>query len=538
MNLMRLYFQAVKGTDLMNDSGFFLQSITISNFRGYLGEKTFNLFSESDELRGIVLLGGPNGFGKTTLLDAIEWCFTGQVRRLVEDFKARQEKSDNKQYGLLRHSRAKQTDSVFVKISGQFNGKLIEIYREFNEGKEIDGLSNKYSKLKIIYESNVLLDTGYGNNCIEDTDLFNFNLTNSFYDRYTSSQEKNIRIYQNGRKDFYEMFSSFLGGTDELNRIEVNLEGSSKPKTKGMIQQLKEKISTSDVNANLLKNEIEEIKKNLTSLEELHAKESGLLEIIHSYPKFTIFENEQTALEIHNDFSDSKEKNIILNRQLQTLNNILLLEQYKQAYNKVNQFLIYLRNSIDLSQFDKHIADYFFENEKIILNCSKLSEERLSKQKGELERNVNLIQSLKLNNENIKLLVEIAKSVYQNAEELELHLEKVKDLSLNLEKQIRLKAELDVYNSTNKSLVALRAVVDNLDGFEEFRNKNELCPLCGSESLFSNKTVELGLIAKKFLGEIDEKRAQFSSEFQIINAEVSSNFSNIKSELSDTLEKE
>ncbi len=53
-----------------------ISSLTICNFRNYQGEHTLN-FRSSDPKRNIVLIGGYNGSGKTTIFDAIKLCMFG-----------------------------------------------------------------------------------------------------------------------------------------------------------------------------------------------------------------------------------------------------------------------------------------------------------------------------------------------------------------------------------------------------------------------------------------------------------------------------
>lgn len=55
-----------------------LHSITITDFKGISGEHVVDL--ESD----ITFLSGPNGYGKTTIYDAIELCLTGRILRIDE----------------------------------------------------------------------------------------------------------------------------------------------------------------------------------------------------------------------------------------------------------------------------------------------------------------------------------------------------------------------------------------------------------------------------------------------------------------------
>ncbi|MFD6442537.1 AAA family ATPase, partial [Peribacillus sp. NPDC060186] len=53
-----------------------IKSITIQAFRGFCDKVTFNLQDAN-----VLLLYGPNGHGKTSVYDAIEWALTGEIYR-------------------------------------------------------------------------------------------------------------------------------------------------------------------------------------------------------------------------------------------------------------------------------------------------------------------------------------------------------------------------------------------------------------------------------------------------------------------------
>lgn len=53
-----------------------ISRIELTNFKSYIHQKF--LFPKPDEGRNLILIGGMNGFGKTTLLEAIYLCFYGQ----------------------------------------------------------------------------------------------------------------------------------------------------------------------------------------------------------------------------------------------------------------------------------------------------------------------------------------------------------------------------------------------------------------------------------------------------------------------------
>jgi len=55
----------------------FIKSITIYNFKNYKNKYTFDLMSNPSENKNIVLIGGENGTGKTSILEAINLCLYG-----------------------------------------------------------------------------------------------------------------------------------------------------------------------------------------------------------------------------------------------------------------------------------------------------------------------------------------------------------------------------------------------------------------------------------------------------------------------------
>jgi exonuclease SbcC len=63
---------------LMQNENIYLERISISNFRAY--PKDFVLALPPGP--GVTILSGPNGLGKTSLFEAVEWAMTGDVRRL------------------------------------------------------------------------------------------------------------------------------------------------------------------------------------------------------------------------------------------------------------------------------------------------------------------------------------------------------------------------------------------------------------------------------------------------------------------------
>ena len=88
-----------------------IRKLRMVNFRGFR-DKTIDFNDKS-----VVLLSAANGIGKTTTIDAIEWCLTGEIGRLKTAFNNRStNESDRKQNtnGILKHRDSSNTSKVQV----------------------------------------------------------------------------------------------------------------------------------------------------------------------------------------------------------------------------------------------------------------------------------------------------------------------------------------------------------------------------------------------------------------------------------------
>ena len=95
-----------------------LRELEISNFRAYHGSHKFDLNAD------LVVLFGPNGFGKTSFFDAIDFVCTGGVARFDERFGRKIDRLLN----VLKHLDSSKDDS-FVKTTTLINDKEMQFER-------------------------------------------------------------------------------------------------------------------------------------------------------------------------------------------------------------------------------------------------------------------------------------------------------------------------------------------------------------------------------------------------------------------------
>ena len=92
-----------------------LGSIALRNFRGYFERKEVP-FSPN-----LTILLGPNGFGKSTILDAFEWLLSGQIARYERRDEARRDE-------FIRH--VDSAEEPFVDATVEEDGQTYTFRRE------------------------------------------------------------------------------------------------------------------------------------------------------------------------------------------------------------------------------------------------------------------------------------------------------------------------------------------------------------------------------------------------------------------------
>ena len=97
----------------MDRERMIINKVIINNFRGFRREKTFDFGGKT-----FVMLTAPNGKGKTSIIDAIEWCLTGDIKRLHEVYDVRNKNATEKKKnaGAILKNKDGSNEKTTVKI--------------------------------------------------------------------------------------------------------------------------------------------------------------------------------------------------------------------------------------------------------------------------------------------------------------------------------------------------------------------------------------------------------------------------------------
>lgn len=98
-----------------------INKVEISAFRAFdkLEDSTFHFSIDKDTTANFISIYAPNGYGKTSFYDAVEWAITGQISRFQknapENVKVGKEnRKNNKNQYFLQHNRQKELGFVQV----------------------------------------------------------------------------------------------------------------------------------------------------------------------------------------------------------------------------------------------------------------------------------------------------------------------------------------------------------------------------------------------------------------------------------------
>lgn len=451
-----------------------LQDITITNFRGF-SEKSFQF-----DDKPLVLLTAPNGRGKTSLLDAIEWCLTGDVRRLHQVYDERNPTKErsiqlNEETILKNKDHLREQTKVELNLSN--DGQMYCIIR-LQDKDTLNRCSQVQVNGRSGNEAELLL-----NNLIDAKNFYNYNVCD---------MQKTYDFLRVGRSEMKEKFAAFTSNHSDAEHVVENLGYYCDDIDKRINNEQKCQVPESTIL--IYRNTLKKYEKS----PEILPYDSRLL-----YPSELTNIQEMSANQ--------------LNNQLRTL--------YQCAYAHVMTLLNELKNDSearerkkDLEALNKELIKHNKEIKETIRTCSRQHSVR-EKAEHELKN----YQDINLGSSNIAgnsdELIKIGSKFFT-----EQYWEKSSNRIKGLKAQIEaLSSEIETLIKGNKVIDALTAIVADKNGLIEYRLEQRhanpsqpvLCPVCGSEKFNTVTDDEITKQAQNYQAQhkelIEKKKAEVSN---------------------------
>lgn len=167
-----------------------IRKLRMVNFRGFC-DKTIDF-----DDKPVVLISAANGIGKTTTIDAIEWCLTGEIGRLKTAFDTRSTNDTDRKKntnGILKNRNSGNTSNVQVFLWIVDGENEIVLCRE----QKKDELNPDVSKVTID-----------GNEEVAEV-FINQYVGNSFYNFHFCDVQKSFSV-QNKKEEILSHYSASL----------------------------------------------------------------------------------------------------------------------------------------------------------------------------------------------------------------------------------------------------------------------------------------------------------------------------------------
>lgn len=333
-----------------------ISEVFIKNFRG-VGEFPFQV--AINENVDILMLVGPNGFGKTTFFDAIEWAFTGQINRIeelkdVDKNRFNVGKFINFQEKENQINKKNRFAEVNLKLS---DGSFIRRTNERGSKQQVGDYAK--NKLQYIFNNiNVCTQSDFEKFIVQDRFLNNISFIEQFYHSHILGQDTINSFIHNYKGSSRQEKVFAMIGMKNFQEIKSMLDPN-----RGLYKKFNIEVSTRNSQYEKLKSDVSKLKENLN----YYLKKCNLddINLLYNNMKSEIAALIEKLKEGNIDIIKEDAKQKFLNLELRDIPN------FKK---EVDAILFNISSEIDkLKQRKKGLSEYQ-ENIKIIKKLDLLLE--------------------------------------------------------------------------------------------------------------------------------------------------------------------
>ncbi|MDM1328670.1 AAA family ATPase [Myroides odoratimimus] len=463
-----------------------IKKIEISDFRIYEGTEVFNL-ENKDNIANLVALYAPNGYGKTSFFDAIEWTFSDEIKRFKTPFITKAINDETKDTILLTNTESYKSGiegktKIFLD-NNSFIGKLVNSrqkrnsdYRnDYRKGEPIEGSLNPEDKeVNKIPETNVLTQDQIDSFLRFKTPEQKFEALKEFWPQSFGATErlkqlsdiykklnKKIDSLVNSINENKESLAELNGNEENIFKVNVWLDKFKKVDytnfTKYTIEKIDNSISKEDFEK-IHEENSRNTKQLQLEIENLETKKVNIEFLIRDVENYITSTSKLKSLEVSIKQLQTRKSNYLNLRKSKEFEGQLLKEleilkeqivDYNYLLDKLNNYLLDIEKANQLKSNDESLLnanykllDYKKNVQNSIINfknCLQKHSSILSEKKSKERDLQKVFTEFQTTNEklqnNRKELIEFKEYFQQNSVKIDSLQKSAQSYSLIIEKK-------------------------------------------------------------------------------------------------------